>query len=84
MSFCYAKLIGESDNANDLQAYSDVILYWFLIEQLTFYPRSKRVIDDWTIVTAELFDIIIIHNNIPITDMPAVYFTSIFLIQMKH
>jgi hypothetical protein len=78
MSFRYAKLIGPSDDANDLQAYSDALLKLFIKEQIKFYPRSLRVLDDWIITAAELFDNVILHNNIPITEMPAVQFTSIF------
>ena len=77
-AFRYAKLIGTQNDIESLQEYSNNLLRRFIEEQLVFFPNSKRVIDGWIIIAGELLDEIIVHNNIPISNMPPVQQTAIF------
>ena len=77
-SLRYAKLIGESNVPHELQKYSDKLLYTWIEEQLQFFPVSRRVMSEWIVIAGELFDSVIVRDEISINDMPAVQLTSLF------
>ena len=77
-SFRYTKLMGPGDDEESLQTYSNHLLKRFIEEQLVCFPNSKRVIDSWIIDAGKLLDEVIVHNNIPISDMPPVQQTAFF------
>eukprot|EP00957_Ditylum_brightwellii_P053116 4027813-Ditylum_brightwellii.AAC.1 len=77
-SLQYAKLIGPSDDTEDLKKYSGILLRKWIKEQLIHFPNTKRVIDSWIIETAEVFDNVIVHNIIPINDIPPVQLSAIY------
>lgn len=77
-SLRYAKLIGPSDTPENLEEYSNQLLSRFIDEQLIYFPNSQRVVDSWIITAGELFDSVIIDDEIPISDMPPVQLTALF------
>ena len=76
--FRFAKLIGPSDEPDDLQHYSNLLLLKFIVEQMIYFPNSKRIIDSWIVTAGDLFDSVIVHDKIPIADMPPVQQTTLF------
>lgn len=76
-SFRYAKLIGDSDDIDDLTKYSNCLLRKFIEEQLVYFPNSSKVTDSWIVTAGELFDSVIVENTIPIHDMPPVLQTQL-------
>ena len=42
----------------------------YIEEQLVFFPNSMKVLCQWIITAGDLFESVIIKNEIPITDMP--------------
>eukprot|EP00957_Ditylum_brightwellii_P065862 4994837-Ditylum_brightwellii.AAC.1 len=68
----YAKLTGPSNNEDDLKKYSNDLLLCYIKEQIIYFPNTKRVIDEWVIVAGKLFDSVIIHDTIPMSDLPLV------------
>ena len=79
----YAKLIGDSNDENDLQIYSNALSKKFIEEQLVYFPNGSKVISNWVIIVGELFDNIIVRNEIPITDMPPILQTQLECIQLE-
>ena len=77
-SLRYAKLIGESDDEEDLKRYSSNLLRKFIEEQLVFFPNSLRTLDSWIVAAGDLFESVIVSNDIPITSMPSVLQSSLF------
>ena len=77
-AFRYAMLIGPSNDHNDLERYSNQLLYRWIEEQLQYYAASLRLLSEWIVVAAELFDSIIIRNELSISDMPPVQLSSLF------
>ena len=75
--FCEAKLIGPSDDPELLQQYSAELLKQFIIEQLQYFPNSKKVLDTWIVTAADILDSIILRNEIPIHDLPPVQQTTL-------
>ena len=71
-SLRYAKLIGVSEDEESLKKYSNDLLKLYFLQQVITFPNSSRVIGAWMNAAADLFDGIIIRNEIPITDMPPV------------
>ena len=76
-SMTYAKLIGDSRDPEDLQQHSDSLLKLFITKQLKYYPCSYSQMERYVILAGELFDSIIVRNEIPITDMPPTLQTSL-------
>ena len=76
-SLRYAKLIGPSNDPDMLQSYSDKLLHMFILEQLRYFPNSKRVLDTWIVTAGDLLDAIIIRDEIPIHDLPPVQQTTL-------
>ena len=77
-SFRYAKLIGPSNDPSDIQASSDRLLYRYIEDQLQYFPNSKRVLTEWITIAGDLFDSVILRNEISISDMPPVQLSSLF------
>ena len=77
-SLGYDKLIGPSNKSDELTGYSNDFLRWFIKEQLSLFTNSKRVIYGWIIIYGEVFDSIIINDDIPITDISSVQQTTLF------
>merc|ERR1712197_5293 len=73
----YAKLIGNSNREDDLKRYSNKLLYLWIEEQLQYFPIGRRILSEWIVIAGELFDSIIIKNELTITQMPAVQLTSL-------
>ena len=65
--FEYAIIIGNKDDMVSLQYYSNNVSVKFIEEQLGSSPYSIQIIYEWIQISGELFDEVIIHNNIPIT-----------------
>ena len=76
-SLRYAKLIGPLDDDESLLKYSNELMKTFILEQLIYYPNSMKVIDQWIVTAAELFESVIINNEIPITDIPPSHQTAL-------
>lgn len=62
-SFRYAKLIGEADDRESLKKDADALTRQFILSQVRFFPNSKRVIDHWIIVAANLFQKVIVDDH---------------------
>ena len=77
-AFRYAMLIGPSNEHSDLERYSNQLLYRWIEEQLQYFSASLRLVSEWIVVAADLFDSIIIHNELSISDMPPVQLSSLF------
>ena len=77
-SMRYAKLIGPSNEVDDLQRYSNELLYKWIEEQLQYFPNLLRVLCEWIVLAGELFDSIIVRDEFAISDMPAVQLSSLF------
>ena len=77
-SLRYCKLIGPSKNVEDLQLYSNQLLYKWIEVQLQFFPNSKREICEWIVTAGELFDSVIVRDEFAISNMPPVQLSSLF------
>ena len=73
----YAKLIGDNNDEESLRQYSTNLQLKYFTTQLKNFPNSMRQLDSFIIEASQVFDRVIIHNEIPITDMPAVLQASI-------
>ena len=78
-SLRYSKLIGENNDEDSLQSYSNNLMKKFILEKLQYYPNRLNICGDWIVTASQIFDSIIINNEIPITDMPPVYQTALNL-----
>ena len=76
-SMTYAKLIGDSCDPDDLQQYFDSLLQLFITKQLKSYPCSYSQMVRYVNLAGELFNSIIVRNEIPITNMPPSLQTSL-------
>ena len=76
-SLRYAKLIGCSNDVQDLQQYSDKLLYLWIEEQLQYFPLGRRILSEWIVIAGDLFDSVIIRDELAITQMPAVQLSSL-------
>ena len=74
-----AKLIGPEDDEESLSQYSNNLFNRFVKEQLQFYPNGQRIIDSWLIQAGDLFDSVIIDNEIPVSEMPPIQLSTILL-----
>ena len=77
----YAKLIGTEDDELSLSSYSNNLLAKFIKCQMRYYPNGERTIDSWIIVAGDLFDSVIIANEIPMTQMPTVQLSALLLVK---
>ena len=65
------------DDEDTLKTYSRQLLKRFIEEQLVYFPNSMNVLRQWILTAGDLFDSIIIQNDIPITDMPPAHQTAL-------
>ena len=64
----YCKLIGPSDDENCLKRDTELLMRRFIKEQIQYFPNSQRVIDFWMISAMELFERIIMKDELPVTE----------------
>ena len=76
-SLRYAKLIGVLDDLDSLQQYSNLLLKKYIEEQLVYFPNSGVVLEQWIVTAGNMFDSVILRNEIPITDMPPCHQTAL-------
>ena len=77
-SLRYAKLIGPSNDQEELEMYLNQLLHLWIKEQLQYFPIGRRVLSEWIVIAGELFDSIIIRDELSISQMPAVQLTTLF------
>ena len=77
-SLRYAKLIGPNDDEASLQQYANDLIRRFIEEQLVYFANARRVIDSWIVVVKELLYSVIIHDFIPINNLPSVQQTALY------
>ena len=77
-SLRYSKLIGPNDDEESLKEYVNKLLYDFIEEQLVYFPNSRQIIDSWIVIAHELLINIVLHDEIPIVDIPPVQMTSLY------
>ena len=77
-SLRYAKLIGPSNEPDDLTRYSNDLMLKYFKEQIVTFPNSKYVLQSWIVQAADIFDSIIIDNELRTTDLPTVQQSEIF------
>ena len=70
-------MIGQENDEASLKEYSSHLLKRYIEEQLVFFPNSIKVLSQWIVTEGCLFDFVIIKNEIPITDMPPAFQTSL-------
>lgn len=75
--FRYAKLIGDNDDSTSLEKYSNGLMNLYVKEQLCYYPNGQGTIDSWIVYSGELFDSVIIRNEIPVSEMPSVLVSAL-------
>lgn len=80
----YAGLIGPSNDPDDLERYSNKLLYRYLKKQLFQMPKSKQILSGYTCTAGEVFDSIIINDEIPIHEMPPVQLSTIYASQEQE
>ena len=66
----YAKLIGEEDDEESNQMHSFGLLKKFIEEQLIYFPNSGNILDQWIVTAGNLWDSVILRDEIPISDLP--------------
>jgi len=76
-SLRYAKLIGDSNEEEDLKMYSRQLLRRYIEEQMIYFPNSGRIIDQWIVTASDLWESVIIRDEIPITEMPPCHQTAL-------
>ena len=60
--FCNVKSIGEEDDPESLQNYSNQVMNIFFNNQLVFFPNGERIIYAFIIQAGDLLDSVIINN----------------------
>ena len=77
--FCHAKLIGDEYDPGSLEVHSNQVMYKYIETQVVYFPNGQRFITALIIQSGDVFDSIIIKNEIPITEMPAVQLSALLL-----
>ena len=72
-------MIGEEDDPEYLQNYSNQVMNISVNNQLVFFPNGQRMIDAFIIQSGYLLDIFIINNKITIPGIPEIQLSDIFL-----
>ena len=70
-------MIGPSDDENCLKRDTELLMRRFIEEQIQYFPNSQRVIDFWIISAMELFERIIVKDELPVTEMPPVQLSKL-------
>ena len=74
-------MIGEEDDTESLQSYSNQVMKHFFNNQLAFFTNGQRIIGALIIQYGDMLDSVIISNDITIFDMPLVQLSALLL---KH
>jgi predicted GIY-YIG superfamily endonuclease len=77
-SFRYAKLIGHENDEESLQRYSDELLEKWIVSQMQYFPNALRTLASWVVVAGNLFDQVIVKDELPISEMPPVQLSTLF------
>ena len=77
-SLRYAKLIGPSNEPEDLRQYSNDLMLRYFKEQIVTFPNTKYILQSWIVQAAELFDSVIIDNELTTADLPAVQQSALY------
>ena len=72
-----AHLIGSNTDEASLIIYSNNLLRKYIVEQLVYYPNSLRKSVSYIIEAKHIFDEVIIHDSLPINDIPPCLRTQI-------
>ena len=56
---------------------TELLMRRFIEEQIQYFPNSQRVIDFWIISAMELFERIIVKDELPVTEMPPVQLSKL-------
>ena len=83
-SFRADKLIGPSDDPENLKLYSNKLLCLFIHEQLKYFHNTLKTLSMWIVIASKLFDSVIVRNEIPITDMSPVESASLRAAQLEE
>ena len=75
--FRVAKLIGNDESEEALERYSNELCSNFIKNQMIYYSNGQRIIDSWIIRSGDLFDSVIIDNEIPVYEMPTVQLSAL-------
>ena len=78
-SFKAAKCFGTETDREHLTTYSNKIANKFFNNQLMYYPNGQWIIDSWVIHSGDLFDTIIIDNDISMNEMHTVKLSALLL-----
>ena len=73
----YAKLIGPLDDLDSLKGYACGLLKKFIECQLIYFPNSAVILERWIVTAGDLFESIVVRNEIPITDIPPCHQTAL-------
>ena len=76
-SLVLAKLIGDRTDEESLLQYCRDLLKRVLDEVLSVQPISLRKIDEYVVTASELFNGILLRDEIPVTDLPACILTEL-------
>ena len=75
--FRSAKLIGNNNDNESLQQYSNDLLVLYIKEQVRFFPNSMRVISDIIVKAGLIFESVLVKGEIPLTEMPPVIYSTL-------
>ena len=72
-------MVGQEDDPESIQNYSNQVMNIFVNNQLVFFPNGQHTIDAFMINARDLLYSAIINNKIIIYDMPAVQLSALLL-----
>ena len=80
MCLVKAKLVPNEDldNPDTLKKYAIILKRRVVDEILPLQPVSMTQMDDFIVKTGQLIDSVLIHDTIPLTDMPPSILTELF------
>lgn len=82
--FQHSKLIGIHEDEASLTKYANDLTRLYIEEQLCYYPNPKYIIDAWIITVHQLFRQIIVHDEIPVTEIPPVQLSTLISTQEEE
>ena len=75
--FRCAKLIGPGNTEDELEYYASKLTKDYIVEQLQYFPNSQKILDSWIIMANNIFRSVIVHDEIPLCDMPSMQLTTL-------
>ena len=69
-SLRHCELIGDSNEPDELEKYSDQLLCRYIVEQLVYFPNGASVTDKWILNAKHIFDDVIIYDRLSHLDIP--------------